>query len=130
MANAAYPAGKEYILQNGLDSLDIRVIIIDTNDYTYNAAHEDLADVAEASRVAVSGAMTSLTFTDGQFDADDVVIETVSGDVSEALILYYHTGTEATSTLLFYLDTVDSGLPVTPNGGDVTITWGAYIAAL
>ena len=40
----------------------------------------------------------------------------------KALILYQHTGTDATARLIAYIDTA-TGLPVTPNGGDITIVW-------
>jgi hypothetical protein len=74
----------------------------------------------------VSDALASKTVSAaGVFDAADKTISAVSGDVSEALILYIHTGTEGTSRLICFLDTGVTGLPVTPNGGDITITWHA-----
>jgi hypothetical protein len=35
------------------------------------------------------------------------------------------TGTAATSPLVAYIDTGVTGLPVTPNGGNITVTWNA-----
>ena len=32
-------------------------------------------------------------------------------------------GTESTSNLIAYMDTGMTGLPVTPNGGDITVQW-------
>ena len=46
----------------------------------------------------------------------------MTGDPSEALLIYKDTGTEATSPLIAYIDTA-TGLPVTPNGGNITVTW-------
>ena len=46
----------------------------------------------------------------------------MTGDPSEALVIYKDTGTESTSPLIMYIDTA-TGLPVTPNGGDITVTW-------
>ncbi len=43
--------------------------------------------------------------------------------MSEALVIYQHTGVDATSELIAYIDTGVTGLPVTPNGGDITVTW-------
>jgi hypothetical protein len=37
-------------------------------------------------------------------------------------VIYKDTGTAATSPLIAYIDTA-TGLPVTPNGGDITVTW-------
>ena len=81
-----------------------------------------MADVPAGARVATSGAMTC-TSSAGVADASDVTLSSVSGDQSEALVIYKHTGVESTSTLIAYMDTVSAGLPVTPNGGDITIVW-------
>lgn len=127
MVNALYPSGAEEMLNGGVDfnTDDLRLILIDLADYTYSSAHDFLDDVAGASRVATSTALTSPTITGGVFDAADVVFSSVSGDPSEALILYRHTGTESTSHLILYLDTGVTGLPVTPSGGDITVQWNA-----
>lgn len=133
MANAIYPKAKEQFLQGGinLSSADVRFILVDTADYTYSAAHQFLSDVPAPARVAVTAAgVGSKTFTNGQFDAADVTWAAVTGDVSEAIIGYVHTGNDATARLIFYQDTGVAGLPVTPNGGDITLTFGAYIFQL
>lgn len=83
-----------------------------------------LDDVAGAARVATSGALANKTVTNGVADADDVTFTSVTGDVSEALLIYKHTGTESTSRLLVHIDT-GTGLPVTPNGGNITVTWSS-----
>lgn len=102
---------------------DIRCILVDLADYTVNlATHDYLDDVPAAARVAVSTAMTSKTVTDGIFDAADITWTAVSGDPSEAVIIYQHTGTESTSRLIAYIDTA-TGLPVIPNGGNITVTF-------
>lgn len=72
--------------------------------------------------MAVSANLASKTVVNGVFDHDPVTWSSVSGDVSEALIYYIHTGTEGTSRLVAFLDTGQTGLPVTPNGGDITFT--------
>jgi len=126
MANGFYAKTKKLILDGDIDLLndDIRVILIDTADYTVDlAAHDFLDDVPAGARVKVSDALASKTSTDGVFDAADVTLASVTGDVSEALVIYKHTGTDSTSPLIAYIDTVSSGLPVTPNGGNITITW-------
>ena len=125
MANALYDHGREGFLDGSLDwdTQDIRVILVDTADYTVDLAnHDNLDDVAAGARVAVSGAFTGKTVAAGVADADDVTFTAVTGDVSEALVIYYHTGTESTSRLIAYIDTA-SGLPVTPNGGNIVVAW-------
>lgn len=125
MANALYDKFKEDCLEgvHTLSTDDIRVVLVDLADYSFSAAHEDLADVPAGARVAVSGSFTSKAVTGGVFDAADVTFSSVTGDESEALIIYIHTGTDATSRLIAFLDTGITGMPVTPNGGDITVTW-------
>jgi|SRR5690606_22255212 len=125
MANGLYNKGREGFLSGAINmsANDIRAILVDTADYTVNlSTHDFLDDVPAASRVAVSTAMASKTVTDGIFDAADVTWSAVSGDPSEAIVIYQHTGTESTSRLIAYIDTA-TGLPVIPNGGNITVTW-------
>lgn len=125
MANALYNKGREGFLDGNIDwdTDDIRCILIDTADYTVDlATHDNLDDVPGDARVATSGALTSKTVTDGVADAADVTLSSVTGDTCEAIVIYKHTGTESTSRLIAYIDTA-TGLPVTPNGGDITIQW-------
>lgn len=102
---------------------DIRLILIDVADYTVNlATHDFLDDIPSGARVAVSGALTGKTSTDGVFNHTAAVLASVVGDPSEAVVYYKHTGTESTSRLICYVDAASSGLPVTPNSGNITIT--------
>lgn len=125
MANTMYDKGREGFLDGNIDwdTDDIRGILIDVADYTVNlATHDNLDDVPVAARVATSGSFTGKTVTNGVADAADVTFPTVSGDQSEAVVIYKHTGTESTSRLIAYIDTA-TGLPITPNGGDITVAW-------
>lgn len=124
MASALYNKGREAVLDStiNLESDTIKIVLVKST-YTFSQAHSALSDVAGAARVATSGALTSKTFTDGVFDAADIVFTApASGNVVTALILFEDTGVEATSRLLAYLDT-GTGLPVTTNGADLTIAW-------
>lgn len=125
MANALYDKGRENILGGDIDwDVDtIKVVLVDSADYTLDiAAHNALDDIPAAGRVATSGALTSKTKTAGVADADDVTLSSVSGDQFEYIILYKDTGVEATSLLIACIDTA-TGLPCTPNGGDIIIQW-------
>jgi hypothetical protein len=125
MANALYDLGREAFLNADIDwtADNIRVILIDSADYTVNlTTHDFLDDVPVAARVATSGNLASKTSTAGVGDAADVTLSAVTGDPSEALVIYQHTGTESTSRLIGYIDSA-TNLPVTPNGGDITIQW-------
>jgi len=127
MANALYDHGREGFLGGTIDwdTHDIRIILSDAADYVKDLAVDDfLDDVAGAARVATSDALVGKTITAGVADATDKTWATVAGDVSEEIVGYYHTGVEATSALIFDIDTA-TGLPVTPNGGDITVQWDA-----
>jgi hypothetical protein len=127
MANALYPKFKEQALQGGVNlaSGNIKAVLVDLDDYTYSAAHEFLSDVAVAGRVATSGNLASKTFTGGVFDSADPFFAAVTGDVSEALILFIDTGTPSTSRLIAFYDAGVSGLPVTPNSGGIDVNINA-----
>jgi hypothetical protein len=123
MANSLYDRGRQGFLAGEIDwdANDIRLILIDEADDTIDlAVDEDLADRAGAARVATSSAFGSKTTTAGVADAADVTLTSVTGDVSESIDIYQHTGTESTSLLICNIDTA-TGLPVTPNGGNITI---------
>lgn len=127
MANALFAKGRQSFLEGAInwDTDDIRVILVDTGAYTVDlAAHNALDDIAGGARIAVSSTLTSTTTTDGVADATDVSFTSVTGTTVEALVIYKHTGVEATSLLIAYMDT-GSNLPFTPNGGDVTIQWSS-----
>ena len=56
------------------------------------------------------------------FRSNDVTFTSVTGASIEAIVLYKDTGTDATSPLIAFIDTA-TGLPITPNGGDIIVTW-------
>lgn len=125
MANSLYDRGRQGFLAADIDwdANDIRLILIDEADDTIDlAVDEYLADRAVAARVATSSSFGSKTTTAGVADAADVTLSSVTGDVSESVDIYQHTGTESTSLLIANIDTA-TGLPVTPNGGNITVQW-------
>lgn len=128
MANALYPKWKEQLLQftanNNLSAGTVKVALIDTGTYTYSSAHQFWSSASSAS-IGTPQTIGSKTFTDGLFDGADVTFPTVTGSTAEALIIYIDTGTAGTSPLVSYIDTGVTGLPVTPNGGDISIQWNA-----
>lgn len=128
MANAIYPKYKEAILgaatNTNLLSGTVKTALVDTGVYTYSAAHEFLTSLTGVVGTAGTiGATKSVT--NGLFDGGDITYTAVTGNSVEALVIYIDTGTAGTSRLVAYLDTGVTGLPVTPNGGDITINWNA-----
>lgn len=101
-----------------------------TGDGTYTSGghvvllslDEHLDDIPSGARVATSGNLGTKTTTLGVADAADVTFSTVTGDQSEALVIYKDSGSASTSPLIAILTTA-TGLPVTPSGGDITVEW-------
>ena len=130
MANAIYPKFKEFALGGSIDlSTDVvKAVLVDSGVYTYSAAHNFLDDIA--SVIATSAAVTSKTLTDGEFDCSDPVFTAVAaGGPHEYVIFFVDTGTPGTSELICFIDTA-TGLPVTPNGLDITVQIGTYVFAI
>lgn len=127
MANAIYPLYKQALLDASanVDVNDgtVKVALIDTGVYPYNAAHEFFSSVSGV--VGTPQTIANTTVALGLFDGDNVTYTAVTGNSAEALLIYIDTGTAATSRLVAWIDTGVTGLPVTPNGGDITITWNA-----
>lgn len=124
MASALYPIGKKAILDGDIDFLvdTIKAVLIDTGTYTYSSAHDFYNDLSGVVGTAVT--LGSKTTTGGTFDAADSTFTAVSGATVEAIVIFKDTGNTATSALIAYIDTA-SGLPVTPNGGNITVAWNA-----
>lgn len=128
MANAIYPKYKEAIIGGGtnVDLLGgtVKCALVDTGTYTYSAAHQFLSDLTGVVGTAQTiGATKSVA--NGVFDGADVTYTSVTGNSAEALVIYIDTGTAGTSRLVAYIDTGVTGLPVTPNGGNISVTWSA-----
>ena len=126
MANALYDAGRQGFLAGEIDwdANDVRACLV--RGYTFSAAHDYRNDVTGAGGeiVASSTAMTGKSTTGGVADASDVVFSSVAaGDPITSVIIYTEgSGTDATRRLIAYIDT-GTGLPVTPNGANITIVW-------
>jgi len=127
MSNALYDKGREKFLTGAISwsSDDIKAVLVDTGAYTPNlSTHEFLSDIAGGARIATSANLASKTTTDGDYDAAAVTFSAVSGPTVELIVLYKDTGSAATSPLIAAIDTA-TNLPVTPNGGDITVQWDA-----
>jgi hypothetical protein len=127
MSNQLYPKAKEDFLSGNLNlsSNTITIALIDTDIYTFSTSHEDRADIPNSSIVAEAN-LSNKTVTSGIFDADDANFTSVTGANCEALVVY-HTdvqGGNTTSRLVAYIDTA-TGLPILPNGGDITVRFSS-----
>lgn len=129
MASGLFAKGKKALLDGDIDMLvdDIKAVLVDVADYAVDlAAHDFLADIAEAGRVATSGNLSGKSTTGGVFDADDITFSAVSGHESEAIVVYKDTGTAGTSPLIAYIEIAAT----TPNGGDIIVTWDSGVSKI
>ena len=132
MANKIYPKYKQALLSTGVNLLTgaIKAQLVDTSSYAYSDAHQFLSSIPVAARYGSAATLANKTVTDGLFDADDALFTSVPAgaagttDKEEAIVVYRDTGDPATSELIYYIDTA-TGLPVTPNGGNVVVAWDA-----
>ncbi len=122
MANSWYDKGVEYFAAPWT-AQNIKAVLVDTALYTIDlATHQFLSSIAIGARVATSGNFASKTLAAGVLDAADITFPAVTGAQCGLVVVYRDSGSAATSELLFAIDTA-TNLPVTPNGGDITISW-------
>lgn len=133
MANAIYPKWKEARLQgtanaalDGSGATGLYAIIVDTGVYTYSAAHEFYSSLSGLAGTTEQE-ITTKTYAGGLLDGADITLPTVTaGNNCEAVVLFIkNAGASTTWRLFAYFDTGVTGLPVTPNGGNIAITWNA-----
>jgi hypothetical protein len=107
-----------------------KLVLIDHGTDTPVPATDDFYNDISAGLVgALSTALSSKTFGTvgaGVADAADLApaFTAVSGATVESINLLKDTGVGSTSDLIVYWDTA-TGLPLTPNGGDVNVSFSA-----
>jgi len=135
MASNVYPKWKNKLLQNDADSAlnsaegatGVYVALVNTAVYTYDTAHDFYNDITGVLADEVE--ILTKTQVDSTFDGDDVTFTAVAntGVTGNALVLYRkNAGANTTWPVIVFLDDGDvTNLPVTPNGGDITVAWNA-----
>ncbi len=116
MTNALYDPGREGFLDGSIDgdTDDIRAMLV-LNSYTFSAAHKFLSDLGAVDN-GRTAALGSKTVTNGVFDAADTSLAATAATASGKIVLFKHTGSDATARLICYIDTA-TGLPFTPAAG-------------
>ncbi len=132
MANAVYPLFKQEILKGTANNLlnsaegatGVFCALVDTGTYTYSTAHQFYSSLTGV--VGTDQEILTKTQVTGIFDGTDLTYTAVTGATVEALVLYRkNAGANTTWPLIAYIDTGVTNLPVTPNGGNITVTWNA-----
>lgn len=123
--SSLYDKGRQRFLEGQINWLadNIKVCLIEQGAYSYDlAVDEFLSDVPSGSIVATSANLSGKTSTGGSADADDYTFSAITGPIIGAAVVYKDTGSAATSPLICYID-AGTGLPVTPNTGDIVVRW-------
>ena len=125
MANALYSKAKEAFLNGSINMVanTVSIALVDTGVYTYSATHQFRSEVSN-SAVISSTTLANKTITNGVFDADDATFSSVTGANCEALLIFQDTGVQSTSRLIAYIDSA-TGLPILPNGGDISVAFSS-----
>jgi hypothetical protein len=133
MSNAVYPLFKQSLFTEADANKSLNqntstdgpfVALVDTGTYTYSASHQFYSSLSGV--VGTDQRVTTPTVTTGLFDGDDVTYTSVSGASVEALVFYRkNSGASTTWRLFLYMDTSVTGLPVTPNGGNIAVAFNA-----
>ena len=124
MASALYDKGREGFLDGSIDwdTGDIRCVLV-RSAYTFNAAHDFLDDITTGNENGRSAALASKTVTSGVADAADTTLTATAAAASNAIVIFQHTGSDASARLIAYIDTA-TGLPFTPSVSQVvSIAW-------
>jgi len=98
---------------------------MDAYDDVRAAGAAEVALRADSSDVPLTTKTVGIV-DDGVFDADSITYASISNaNDADYLCLVKYDATPANSTLIATWDSATTGLPVTPNGGDITVTWNA-----
>ncbi len=107
-----------------LDQTDSGAIVAATSAYGDVDAAVVVADRADSSDVPLLSKTIGVIAT-GVFNAADITFNTITNDAADYLVLYHYNATPANAALIVTWDSATAGLPVNPNGGDITVTFNA-----
>ena len=111
-----------------LDADDMDVSLLDQTDSGTITAATTNYDAVDAATVVATAETVTASITGGVVTlSGPVTFTAVSGDAADYLTYFKNSGTPSTSPLVITWDSASTGLPVTPNGGDITATWGSNI---
>lgn len=95
----------------------IKAVLLRSSAYTVDIDNDEFLDDIPGGAQVASCTLTGVTRLLGVIDCDDPSFGVVgAGAACDAIAIYKDTGSGATSRLLYYMDTFDAGMPVTPDG--------------
>ena len=102
-----------------LSNVVLKLVLVDAEEYVFDANHTSLSDIPSAGRIATTEALTGVGITNGGLSAANPLLPAVSGDVFEFLVLYIEGADEASSQLVQFFSSQGSFIP---NGGNIELT--------
>jgi len=144
MANTLYDFGRELFLSGSLSWATAPIVMsfaCNTSNsgqitastagtaYKANAATWGLGAATGSNQLgSASSVLTGMLWGSGNAGANDQTIYSVTAGGATAtvnVIVLWGSGTYGgiVNPLVAYIDTAASGLPITPNGGNITVSW-------
>lgn len=117
-----YPKAGQQILSGGINLVTaaLKAVALPSS-YTYNAAHEFLADAGTVVGTPVT--LSGKAVTGGVFDANDINLGTLAGGSTlGSILIFVDSGSAATSRLVAQLTDI-TGFPLATSGTDVSVRW-------
>jgi len=134
MANSLFSPAREGFLIGEINWSTATIKAALVRSYVLNTAHKFVSDVTTAGGeiVATTAALAGKTHTGGIADADDSTFGMVStGSACNVILLYQSSAVgggadvgDTAQRLIAYIDSA-TNLPVTPNGGEITLAWSS-----
>jgi hypothetical protein len=132
MANALFNPGREGFLAGEIDYDTAVIAVYLVRGYTFDATDKFVSEVTAAGGTLVAGpvTLTGKSITDGIADAADATFTAVAaGAACNMLVIAQRSAVtggadvaDSAKRLIACIDTA-TGLPVTPNGGDIQVVW-------
>jgi len=128
MASLIYDKARESFLKGDIliasDNIKVALVKIGAGHYVVNSATDQFLNIiAGADIIGTTANLGTKTTTAGVFNAGNTTFAAVAaGPAAGALVIYDDTGVSSTSRLIAYIDSY-AGLPVTPNGSDINVSW-------
>jgi hypothetical protein len=136
MANGLYDPGREGFLLGEID-WDTAVIkaalvrLTAGGAAVFTASQKFVSDLTATHTIAAtSAALASKTGTSGVANAASVTFSAVAANANSHVVVLFQAsavggGADVAATAQRLIAWIDTGtnLPVTPNGGDITVTW-------
>lgn len=129
MSTFLYDKGRQHFLQGDIviltDNIKLALVRTGVGHYVVSQSTDEFLGVAIAAGdiVARTANLGTKTSTAGVFNAANTVFAAVAaGAACGAVVLFDDSGVDNTSKLIAYIDNY-AGLPVTPNGSDINVSF-------